>query len=193
MGNVGASSKPIQDPKFDLQMDSPIEIKQKKPLENPGTMEELHKRCKGEHCFIQIHSVCAGFFTQSWNRSIPTYKWFNVSNVFTFQTWCQCTSRERSWWWIKDWATTFRCRIRLICVQRHRAAIDSEPPTSVRSSSDPLKPFRWSWATLIRLVIWMPTSFISFHQIFDANSHRKWVSMLLCMFFVLSIRSLFPF
>jgi len=49
MGNVGASSKPIQDTKFDLQdpkFDLQNESKQKKPLENPGTMEELHKRCK---------------------------------------------------------------------------------------------------------------------------------------------------
>lgn len=49
MGNVGASSKPIQDAKFNL---SDVEVndsssKQKKQLENPGSMEELHKKCKG--------------------------------------------------------------------------------------------------------------------------------------------------
>ena len=55
MGNVGASSKPIQDPKFDLTMDLPKESKEKKPLENPGTMEELHKRCKGRN-FILLNS-----------------------------------------------------------------------------------------------------------------------------------------
>lgn len=54
MGNVGASSKPIQDPKFDSTLENEMESKQKKHLENPGTMEELHKRCKGENCFIQI-------------------------------------------------------------------------------------------------------------------------------------------
>jgi hypothetical protein len=53
MGNVGASSKPIQD-KFDLQAaPKPADIEQnqsssKAPLENPGTIEELHKKCKGE-------------------------------------------------------------------------------------------------------------------------------------------------
>lgn len=62
MGNVGASSKPIQDPKFDLQMDLENELKQKKPLENPGTMEELHKRCKGTEFFIQIHRLLSGIF-----------------------------------------------------------------------------------------------------------------------------------
>lgn len=72
MGNVGASSKPIHDSKFDLQMDSQIESKQKKSLENPGTMEELHKKCKGKLHFIQIHSLLAGFFMQSSYRSIPT-------------------------------------------------------------------------------------------------------------------------
>lgn len=51
MGNVSASSKPIQDPKFDLQMDLQNESKQKRPLENPGTMEELHKKVKGESDF----------------------------------------------------------------------------------------------------------------------------------------------
>lgn len=73
MGNVGASSKPIQDPKFDLPMDlQSSESKQKKPLENPGTMEELHKRCKGKLCATWIHRLLSGFFTQFDNRSIPT-------------------------------------------------------------------------------------------------------------------------
>lgn len=54
MGNVGASSKPIQDPTFDLKLsdESQNESKQKKPLDNPGTMEELHKKCKGKRSFI---------------------------------------------------------------------------------------------------------------------------------------------
>lgn len=53
MGNVGASSKPIQD-KFDLQAapkpmaDEQNQSKSRTPLENPGTIEELHKKCKGE-------------------------------------------------------------------------------------------------------------------------------------------------
>jgi hypothetical protein len=51
MGNVGASSKPIQDPAFDLKLSDETESKQKKPLDNPGTMEELHKKCKGKQCF----------------------------------------------------------------------------------------------------------------------------------------------
>lgn len=50
MGNVGASSKPIQDNKintFDLE-DGLLENKPQKKRTNPGSMEELHKRCKGE-------------------------------------------------------------------------------------------------------------------------------------------------
>jgi hypothetical protein len=70
MGNVGAQSKPIQEPKFDLQLENESESKQRKPLDNPGTMEELHKRCKGKICFIQIHLLLAGFFTQS-------FKWID--------------------------------------------------------------------------------------------------------------------
>jgi hypothetical protein len=59
MGSAGASSKPIQDPpKFDFQA-PPAIVKtsmegtedQSKPkreqLSNPGTMEELNKRTKG--------------------------------------------------------------------------------------------------------------------------------------------------
>jgi mitochondrial import receptor subunit TOM40 len=63
MGNVGASSKPIQDPTFDLRMsdESQSESKQKKPLDNPGTMEELHKRCKGKLRFAAIQHVLSGF------------------------------------------------------------------------------------------------------------------------------------
>jgi hypothetical protein len=57
MGSAGATSKPIQDQKFDLQptmADEKNEAKSssKKPLENPGTMEELHKKCKGEYHLI---------------------------------------------------------------------------------------------------------------------------------------------
>jgi hypothetical protein len=51
MGSAGASSKPIQDAKFDLQPkmeDDQSETKSNKiSLENPGTIEELHKKCKG--------------------------------------------------------------------------------------------------------------------------------------------------
>lgn len=61
MGNVGASSKPIQDPKFDLQMDLESNTKQKTPLENPGTMEELHKKCKGEMTVDWIHRIPSEF------------------------------------------------------------------------------------------------------------------------------------
>ena len=60
MGNVGASSKPIQDPAFDLKLsddDTLNESKQKKPLDNPGTMEELHKKCKGKQCYVNIQHV----------------------------------------------------------------------------------------------------------------------------------------
>lgn len=58
MGSAGATSKPIQDTKFDLQptmADEKNEAKSssKKPLENPGTMEELHKKCKGEYRLIE--------------------------------------------------------------------------------------------------------------------------------------------
>lgn len=57
MGSAGASSKPIQDAKFDLQavpktLDELNQLKtessSKTPLENPGSIEELHKKCKGE-------------------------------------------------------------------------------------------------------------------------------------------------
>lgn len=62
MGSAGASSKPIQDMKFDLQppiktmADDQNESKSssKKPLENPGTMEELHKKCKGKYRLIEF-------------------------------------------------------------------------------------------------------------------------------------------
>ena len=62
MGSAGASSKPIQDTKFDLQApiktmaDDQNESKSssKKPLENPGTMEELHKKCKGRYRLIEF-------------------------------------------------------------------------------------------------------------------------------------------
>lgn len=61
MGNVvSASSKPIQDKNSNfeiLQSFEPNESKQKKPLENPGTMEELHKRCKGKQDIIKIHQL----------------------------------------------------------------------------------------------------------------------------------------
>lgn len=54
MGSAGASSKPIQEAKLDFQgpiktmADDQNESKSsnKTPLENPGTMEELHKKCK---------------------------------------------------------------------------------------------------------------------------------------------------
>lgn len=65
MGNVvSASSKPIADPipKFDpIQIDVQNESKQKTPLENPGTMEELHKRCKGKSLSEAIHRVVLRF------------------------------------------------------------------------------------------------------------------------------------
>lgn len=64
MGSAGASSKPIQDMKFDLQApiktmaDDQNESKSnsKKPLENPGTIEELHKKCKGLYRLIEFCS-----------------------------------------------------------------------------------------------------------------------------------------
>lgn len=60
MGNVGATSKPIGSagggvtttPPLDFSSLEP-QISEKKPLimldnlENPGTVEELHKKCKG--------------------------------------------------------------------------------------------------------------------------------------------------
>lgn len=60
MGSAGASSKPIQDINPSLQTisnamaDDQTQSKSntKTPLENPGTMEELHKRCKGYNYFI---------------------------------------------------------------------------------------------------------------------------------------------
>ncbi|CRK95895.1 CLUMA_CG009341, isoform A [Clunio marinus] len=77
MGNVGASSKPIQDPKFDLPAESQIESKQKKPLENPGTMEELHKKCKdlmpvffeGAKLMIQQNKLTAAQLTTDYKGS----------------------------------------------------------------------------------------------------------------------------
>lgn len=61
MGNVGASSKPIQDAKFDLKPNllnaDENEEKQKQKLENPGTMEELHKKTKGLCCCYGIQAM----------------------------------------------------------------------------------------------------------------------------------------
>ena len=54
MGSAGASSKPIQDIKLDLQgnpkiiADDEVISTSRTPLENPGTIEELHKKCKGK-------------------------------------------------------------------------------------------------------------------------------------------------
>lgn len=80
MGNVvSASSKPIADaiPKFDpIQIDVQNESKQKKPLENPGTMEELHKKCKGEWLTAAIPRAVTSFLWRLSNRSIPTYEFF---------------------------------------------------------------------------------------------------------------------
>lgn len=55
MGNVGATSKPIQD-KSSIppnllavpQIGKDEETSKREPLDNPGSMEELHKKCKGE-------------------------------------------------------------------------------------------------------------------------------------------------
>lgn len=68
MGSAGASSKPIQDPpKFDFQA-PPAVVKtsvgsedQSKPkreqLSNPGTMEELNKKTKGNPADIIVDSL----------------------------------------------------------------------------------------------------------------------------------------
>lgn len=61
MGSAGASSKPIQEPKLDFQAPTKImaddqnqsKSSSKTPLENPGTMEELHKKCKGIRHLIE--------------------------------------------------------------------------------------------------------------------------------------------
>lgn len=55
MGNAFAASKPIQGSTLPTSLVGAPEIlseeknesKQREPLENPGTMEELHKKCKG--------------------------------------------------------------------------------------------------------------------------------------------------
>ncbi len=52
MGNAGCSSKPIQDPpKFDpappVVIKTPSASMPKQELSNPGTMEELNKKTKG--------------------------------------------------------------------------------------------------------------------------------------------------
>ena len=54
MGNVGATSKPIQDTSsIPPNLLAVPEIREKddsgkkEPLDNPGSMEELHKKCKG--------------------------------------------------------------------------------------------------------------------------------------------------
>lgn len=58
MGNkVSASSKPIQGSLPPNLVNAPEiseekhESKQREKLENPGTMEELHKKCKGNFLF----------------------------------------------------------------------------------------------------------------------------------------------
>jgi hypothetical protein len=60
MGSAGASSKPIQDTNLDLnakvmaadEQNNQFKSSDKSPLQNPGTIEELHKRCKGHDNFI---------------------------------------------------------------------------------------------------------------------------------------------
>lgn len=54
MGSAGASSKPIQDAKFELQANPKLSVddqnlsqSKKSSLDNPGTIEDLHKKCKG--------------------------------------------------------------------------------------------------------------------------------------------------
>lgn len=49
MGNVGASSKPIQDNKININdFEDETVSKSRQKRNNPGSMEELHKRCKGK-------------------------------------------------------------------------------------------------------------------------------------------------
>jgi hypothetical protein len=61
--NVSASSKPIQGSPVPPTLINTTEIseeknenKPKRVLENPGTMEELHKKCKGMSP-MQNHSI----------------------------------------------------------------------------------------------------------------------------------------
>lgn len=72
MGNVGASSKPIQEPNVNFQpsivtmADDQNQSKSssKTSLENPGTMEELHKKCKGKYHFIDSNRNPARIITK---------------------------------------------------------------------------------------------------------------------------------
>lgn len=104
MGNVLASSKSITSGTSELQkvaggltpdsLSSPqndfstlASADPKEPLENPGSIEELHKRCKGQFNYLYLEYHC--IFT-----SLCTKK--SIFIIFIFPTRCHASKFGRS-------------------------------------------------------------------------------------------------
>lgn len=99
MGNVLATSKPITsaanqflgaNPETSPSSEQDENKNSPEPLENPGTMEELHKKCKGE-CFHSSNGKVSVNYSRNNTTKITSKKVLGV-------WFCYVTMLETVWW-----------------------------------------------------------------------------------------------